>query len=569
MYTRAVTLAAVFAFAGLLNGAENIAPANASPEVRYVGSKICAACHMPIYRSFIKTAMGRSAAAMPVDQSLVPPGGQTVFDRDLGRYFQVFTRAGDVYQSEYALDANGSQIFRTTQKLIYVFGALENGNTYVVQRGDRLYEAPLTYYVRLKKWAPSPGYEQRDSGFSRAIPMACTSCHTGRANPAPGAADGTYQDPPFSEIAIGCERCHGPGELHVRAKSTGQRGSDPMIVNPAKLPRWLSDNICMNCHENGAARIVHPGKSPNDFRPGTPLDETVSLFADLRQSAGVGKMQVLSHYEGMIASECYRRSGKMNCTTCHDPHTEPASAFDYRSKCLTCHNVSSCTAIAASRRATTPADNCMHCHMPKEPITTIAHSALTDHRIIRKPGEPMPDLADAFANQTGLLHLNAVPGQDRVAPGILFRGLTEALPGDPSLQQKWGELLRSMLMDNSNDPYVLAQAGSYLVQKRLSEEQMQAGVKMLQTAVNAKVELPGVYVLLAQTLAKSGNTPGAVSTLQTGIGVDPSNPDAYRALIQIYAESGQFDKVADLGKRYLEEFPQDVAMRDSLRRVMK
>lgn len=553
--------------AAWLAAAEIPAPPNAAPGVHYVGSKVCAACHMPIYRAFLKTAMGRSASALPdSDSKLAPAAGVTIYNSDLKRYFRVFTKGQDIYQSEYALAADGSEIFRTTQKLAYGFGALQNGNTYAVQRGDRLFEAPLTYFVKPGKWAMSPGYQRQDSGFSRPIAAACAACHTSQPKPIAGAPDGTYAEPPFAELAIGCERCHGPGELHVRDKSSGHSGSDPLIVNPAKLPGWMSDNICMSCHENGAARIVYPGKTPLDFRPGMPLDDTVSIFAPLPANHE-GTVDVLSHYQGMTASACYRMSGTMTCTTCHDPHTQPATAFDYQPKCLTCHTEASCKAPRAVRLATTPADNCMQCHMPRKPVTTIAHSALTDHRIIRQAGEPMPDLADAFAKQTGLLHLTAIPGQQNVSPEILFRGYTESLPSDPSLHQRWGELLQSLMRQGTDDPYVLAQAGSVLVQTNASSQEVEAGRKFLAMAVAAKVNLPGIYAVLAKTRVDSGDVPGAIAALQAGIANDPSDANAHRGLIYVYANAGQFANAVSTAKDYLQDFPQDTEIRALLPRL--
>lgn len=532
-------------------------------EPRYVGSRICFGCHMDIYRSYTKTAMGRSASAPPEGRKLVPPGGVNVYNGELKRYFQVFTRGGDMYQSEYALGSDGKELFRTTQKLVYGFGALENGNTYLVQRGDRLFEAPLSYFVRVGKWTESPGFEHQDTGFSRAVPTACAACHTGQPKPLPDAPDGSYQQPAFAELSIGCERCHGPGELHVKAKANGPAGTESLVVNPSKLPGWLSDNICMSCHEEGSARVPQPGKSPLDFRPGTPLEDTVAIFAAPDRAIGKsGQVQLLSYYQGMVASACFRGNRNLSCITCHDPHIEPSSAFVYRPKCLTCHTTASCKAPAAARRSTTPADNCMQCHMPKKSVVTIAHSALTDHRIIREPDEPLPDFTDEFTKQTGLSHLTALPDHsDVVTPEILFRAYTMALPENPDLRPRWTQLLQKLMSEGTSDPYVLGNAGVALVQRNGSPEEFAAGIQFLSRAAAAKVDLPGVYVLLGQARAQNGDLPGAVEALQTGISVDPSNASAYGVLARVYANSGQANEALAVIKKYLEDYPQDTQAR--------
>ena len=87
-----------------------------------------------------------------------------------------------------------------------------------------------------------------------------------------------YEDPPFQELSVGCENCHGPGMLHVeqRHKAAPLEGSsDPSIVNPAKLSPRLANEVCMSCHEGGDDRVPQPGKTglriivlgPNSMKP--------------------------------------------------------------------------------------------------------------------------------------------------------------------------------------------------------------------------------------------------------------------------------------------------------------
>ena len=86
---------------------------------------------------------------------------------------------------------------------------------------------------------PSPGYEFADYGFNRPAPEGCMVCHGGRPQPAEHV-DGKYKDPPFGELAIGCENCHAPGGLHIWER---QRAApltaklDRSLANPANLPR--------------------------------------------------------------------------------------------------------------------------------------------------------------------------------------------------------------------------------------------------------------------------------------------------------------------------------------------
>src|SRR5260370_3610853 len=155
--------------------------------------------------------------------------------------------------------------------------------------------------------------------------------------------------------------------------------ADPSIVNPARLPGWLADDICMNCHQDTALRVLQPGKEFADFRPGRPLDETVAIFARPLKPGATSNSPLLEHHTLMTLSKCYRASnGKMHCLTCHDPHVQPRteSVVYFRNKCLNCHSEGDCKLPMGARMTQTPQDDCAGCHMPKE-STTIPHSILT------------------------------------------------------------------------------------------------------------------------------------------------------------------------------------------------
>lgn len=302
-------------------------------DTTYAGSRACAGCHQAIYSTYLRSAMGQSLtrAEQPAQLALAP------VPVAVGR-FKVFRRGDRLYQSETEIGQFGNVIGENTFPLEYVLGSGVNGYSYIVVRGNRLMEAPLSYYSKSKKWDFSPGYETAGHGFERPVGAACAACHSGRAQPVPNRL-GMYQYPPFLEMAIGCENCHGPGGQHAAG------GSKAAIVNPAKLPPGERERRCGECHQDPQAR------------PDTDL---------------------LAHMSSMRLSKCYRSSsGRLTCTTCHDPHTTVSAADSpayYRSKCLTCHTDESCSLPAHG-----PA--CAECHMPKRALRVIPHTALTNHRI--------------------------------------------------------------------------------------------------------------------------------------------------------------------------------------------
>lgn len=113
-----------------------------------------------------------------------------------------------------------------------------------------------------------------------------------------------YRQPIFQGHAIGCERCHGPGELHVR-KPEPVGDELPNIVNPAKLQPMLREAVCQQCHLQGDIRVVRAGRSLTDYRPGLPLPSIESVFV---KAENFDKTRFFGQVEQMSESRCFRES---------------------------------------------------------------------------------------------------------------------------------------------------------------------------------------------------------------------------------------------------------------------
>ena len=330
-------------------GNNGITGSTKAPASEYVGSSACADCHQEIYRDYSRTGMGRSISLITPEFLKSWPASASLEDKNTGLHFDVYVRDAHLFQSEYQLDSNGKEIFRDTRELQWIIGAGENGFGGLVRDGEYLFQAPLSFYSKADRWELSPGYELANAGFTRPILPGCISCHSGRPNAQP-EGNGHFATPPFSELAIGCENCHGPGLAHVLAHQMGfeiDQAHDSSIVNPASLTPALANNICMSCHQTGDVRVLKPGKDYKDFRPGTPLDDTLTILMVPPKRESPPQQDLLEHYYSMTLSKCYRASAeKLSCISCHDPHVEPtrAEAPEYfKKKCMACHTDKSCT----------------------------------------------------------------------------------------------------------------------------------------------------------------------------------------------------------------------------------
>ena len=556
----------MLAVGGLAAGQETFR--NTRKDAAYAGSNACAGCHPAIAANYRKTGMGRSMtpASSPAEFAKIP-APVTIRNENLNRYFSIYRDGDAIIQSEYEQDSSGGEVFRATEKLEYAVGSGANGTTYLVRRGDSLFEAPLSHYSRVRGWDLSPGYEKEDAGFSRPIPAACLSCHSGRAQPVPNRT-GAYRNPPFQELAIGCENCHGPGRLHVDERSrklplTGK--VDRSIVNPAKLPLWLADNICMNCHQGTATRVLQPGKSYADFRPGTPLNETVAIFEPPLQP-GATVSPLLEHYSMMTLSKCYLASNKgMSCLSCHDPHVQPGAerVAYFRGKCLSCHTEASCKLPGGVKR-----DDCAGCHMPKQDVTQIAHSVLTNHRIVSRKDQPLPK--EAFLRTTedlpDLVHLNAVPERkDKIPPLTLLRAYAELAASQPLYQRKYLETLREVAKTDPNESAVLS-ALAWLAAGKNTPESATTAMDYLARAIQSGSLLAIDFEKRAELLNRAGRPTEAIEVLKQGIGVDPYYQRSYKALALLFVAQKRYEEALQVMRQELEIFPQDSFMRTLLKK---
>lgn len=529
-----------------------------------MGSRACAGCHRDLYDGYMRTAMGKSMRPGNHPELLKQvPATATVHSLNLDRYFEVFQKDSYLYQTEYQR-SGGELVFQSTHKLEYAAGSGVNGISFIIKRGNHLFQAPLSFYSRSGKWDLSPGYDVADHGFSRPIHAACVSCHSGRPSVVPERT-GLYRDPPFEELAIGCENCHGPGELHV-----SERGSVGAIVNPARLPARLAEDICMTCHQAGDTRVLQPGKQYSDFRPGTPLSQTLAIFKLPPDSKQRSEPDLLEHHSAMGLSECFRASnGKLSCLTCHNPHDAPkpeAAADYYRGKCLTCHTGQSCAVPLEQRAKQTPANDCAGCHMPKRPVEEIAHSALTNHRLIRLPGQPLPDRAFDYpaGSPPGLVYLNRPqsPKSAPLSPLTLLSAYGELMNLQPTLRDPYLSTLAKLEKSQPEHPLVLASLG----RKALREMNAQAE-DYLRRAVAAGSRSYTTYLDLAEALSRKGDLQSSIDVLKEGITVDPWVKELHKSLILRYIGQKDYTSAEAHMRHFLELFPEDSFMRGLLGKV--
>jgi DmsE family decaheme c-type cytochrome len=171
----------------------------------------------------------------------------------------------------------------------------------------------------------------------------CTTCHETEGKAFHATPHGQALNPRTPAAARGCETCHGPGKAHVDDPSAA--GS---IRRFATLPPRQASETCLTCHTRGdhalwkgsahdarnlscvTCHSVHSPKSARaQLKTATVTDTCVTCHRqETMKQQRTGHMPV--------------REGKMDCTTCHNPHgttnVRLLRAGNWMNEaCTTCH----------------------------------------------------------------------------------------------------------------------------------------------------------------------------------------------------------------------------------------
>jgi predicted CXXCH cytochrome family protein len=203
------------------------------------------------------------------------------------------------------------------------------------------------------------------------------------------------QESVFSQVlpsGIDCQRCHGPGSLHVglASRSGNEVGQvRQAIVNPARLGSERQLEVCMQCHLETTSgslgnHVQRFGRSVYSFRPGEPLGNYIVHFDLVDPTSGRPKdrFEIDGSAYRLRQSACFQKSnGRLTCTTCHDAHQTPSGAEiirHFRKICLSCHDQ-----LSTAEHAVPETINCVKCHMPERRTEDVVHVTMTDHFIQR------------------------------------------------------------------------------------------------------------------------------------------------------------------------------------------
>ncbi|MGC6470887.1 MAG: tetratricopeptide repeat protein [Flavobacteriales bacterium] len=344
---------------------------NHNDTVKYVGIESCMSCHYDIYQTYVETGMGKSLkAALPQNSQALFHSNSLLTDSFSGYSYFPYWQDSVLYLKEMY------EAHERVEDVDYIIGSGHHTNSHLWQENGYVHQMPFTFYTQEGYLNLPPGYENgNNSRFSRAIGLECMSCHNAMPDFVMGS-ENKYNHVPHG---IDCERCHGPGELHVQRMLSGEivdtsKHIDYSIVNPKKLSLEAQFQICMRCHLQGNT-VLSQGKSFFDFKPGMELSEIMTVFVPRFQDDNTFIMA--SHVDRLKQSECFNNS-EMNCITCHNPHhsVQKTQPNFFNNKCLSCHSDCTDQHVMNSENK-----DCVSCHMPTSGTLDIPHVTIHDHKI--------------------------------------------------------------------------------------------------------------------------------------------------------------------------------------------
>jgi len=313
----------------------------------YVGSKACQTCHADTYDRWSRTRMANVVTDPVVNPKAIIP---------------------DMTKPDPLVTFKVSDIALT-------YGSKWK-QRYFTKIGNDYFPLPAQWDVQNRVWRAYMVQPNTDwwvphypaDNLKRPTGPLCDGCHS---------VNYDVKTKAVTEWNVGCEKCHGPGSLHVSNPSTST------IVNPARLDYVRGNDVCIQCHSQGQP-LTNPIEGqyydwPVGFKVGLDLKDfwkleehklgetTFTHFAD--GTAHKNRMQG----NDFVSSVMYTRG--VTCYSCHDVHGTSHNADLVKPAadvCATCHRANSPAGPHTStveehthHAAGSAASECVACHMPK------------------------------------------------------------------------------------------------------------------------------------------------------------------------------------------------------------
>ena len=317
-------------------------------ESRFVGAAKCMSCHKQIYETWQESTHYRAVQEVTPSHDAVIAQWKGVVKLKSGNIPEAVIKLNRGSGGEFLVTLVDSKnpTKEATYKVLLTQGAGSmKGQMYYTKIGNNYYGLPLNWETISSKFVPTlldNWYNEDGSlkqpSMDKSWEITCAGCHqTGlEYKKVENGYEATYSD-----LSIGCEKCHGSGSEHVKSPSVKGK-----IINPRNLEYERGLDVCNQCHATSGRSVpkgLIRGAWDEVKNIGYKIGESLTEYM---QSGGTPFSPNLSKLTGRdsyhMLSVSKHHDAKTSCFDCHNPHGGPTTANLKRgamdnSLCLYCH----------------------------------------------------------------------------------------------------------------------------------------------------------------------------------------------------------------------------------------
>jgi predicted CXXCH cytochrome family protein len=321
-----------------------------------------------------------------------------------------FTYRFSSKDDKYFIVADGPDGKATTYEVVYTVGVTPLQQYLVKTHKGRLQALDVSWDTERKRWYHL--YPGQDTSASNGLHWSgsyknwnarCAECHATdyAKNYDPGNDSYNSQQ---SEIGVGCEACHGPGEAHLawaQEPQTFKAEKWPNVTKQGLIEAYVKDdassqvNLCAGCHSRREPLGATSPPVGSDFYDYYHL-------ALLRQGLYFpdGQIQDEVYVLGSFLQSKMHARG-VRCSNCHDAHSYELK-LEGNALCTQCHNPQGNALFPSLKKAdydtsehhfhpeASEGADCRNCHMPEQNYMIVDGRRDHSFRI------PRPDLSAKF-----------------------------------------------------------------------------------------------------------------------------------------------------------------------------
>ena len=306
---------------------------SAPPAALYVGSQSCGSCHTKEYEKW-KGSHHALAMLPPRPEFMLGDFHDTTFEEN-GQITRFSVRGG-----KYFVNTEGPDGKPHDYEVAYAFGWFPLQQYLIPFPGGRLQCLQVAWDVPKKRWfSLHPGQKVPPTDWLHWTRSAanwntmCSECHSTDVRKRYDPDKDTYRTT-WSEIAVGCEACHGPGSLHdawAKKPAMGRPAlaNAGLLVRTKDMTRREVVDLCMPCHSR-RSELEDLG-----VLGGEPLDSMLPVVLAEGTFYPDGQIEDEDYeYHSFLQSRMFEKGVK--CSDCHDVHAARRYT-EGNALCLKCH----------------------------------------------------------------------------------------------------------------------------------------------------------------------------------------------------------------------------------------